>query len=327
MCSKIVIGEDSLKNIPEANLVDLRFNPNDTPVYLVTDNNFSRSSVYKLTKNLDEANTFVSTNHFVVLKNHLRLIIEFNDFIESYERCCESRILPKNMSTKLLDAVATDMCTKQEFNARLDRSQWFLIEELDSAVRIEPENIDRYKLFLEGVNPFEDNILKMIIFSYDFVEGSLNQNKVIPLKRYANGLEPFIVNFKVNNKYSPIEMRVHDLLIALALPINLKGTRFISSCLLNIMSNDYTTFVSTTKVLYPAIASEYKTTSSRVERAIRHSINKFWENESALKSFEYLFGYNLEYKPTNSQFLATLCDYLRVEGISRRTFPHIAENA
>ena len=72
---------------------------------------------------------------------------------------------------------------------------------------------------------------------------------------------------------------------------------------------------SVTKLLYPTVASIYETTSSRVERAIRHAIEIAWDrgNIDTLNSF---FGYTVDTgkgKPTNSEFIALITDKLRLQ--------------
>ena len=70
-----------------------------------------------------------------------------------------------------------------------------------------------------------------------------------------------------------------------------------------------------TKFLYPTIAKKYRTTTSSVERAIRHAIEVAW-NRGKLDSMEALFGYNVNSgkgKPTNSEFIALLADKFRLE--------------
>ena len=69
------------------------------------------------------------------------------------------------------------------------------------------------------------------------------------------------------------------------------------------------------RVLYPTIARKYQTTSSRVERAIRHAIELAW-NRGKLETLDALFGYTVQNdkgKPTNSEFIAIIADKLRLE--------------
>ena len=82
-----------------------------------------------------------------------------------------------------------------------------------------------------------------------------------------------------------------------------------------------------TKELYPEIASKYDTTSSRVERAIRHAIEVSW-SRGDYDVMEDLFGHSVDYdraKPTNSEFIATIADKLRLDRavwINKKNYPH-----
>ena len=70
-----------------------------------------------------------------------------------------------------------------------------------------------------------------------------------------------------------------------------------------------------TKCLYPQIARKFKTTPSRVERAIRHAIEVAW-GRGEQDAVESIFGYTISAakgKPTNSEFIAMIADKLRLE--------------
>ena len=70
-----------------------------------------------------------------------------------------------------------------------------------------------------------------------------------------------------------------------------------------------------TKQLYPTIAKKYQTTSSRVERAIRHSIEVAWSRGKA-EVVDDIFGYTIDNnkgKPTNSEFIAMVADRIRLQ--------------
>ena len=70
-----------------------------------------------------------------------------------------------------------------------------------------------------------------------------------------------------------------------------------------------------TWVLYPEIDKKYKTTGSRVERAIRHAIEVAW-NRGNVDTIDDIFGYTIsasKAKPTNSEFIAMISDYISVE--------------
>ena len=72
---------------------------------------------------------------------------------------------------------------------------------------------------------------------------------------------------------------------------------------------------SVTKVLYPSVAKKYQTTTSRVERAIRHAIEVVW-SRGKMDTIDELFGYTIHTgkgKPTNSEFIALIADKIRLE--------------
>ena len=72
---------------------------------------------------------------------------------------------------------------------------------------------------------------------------------------------------------------------------------------------------SVTKILYPSVAKKYSTTTSRVERAIRHAIEVAWDRGD-LDTLNSFFGYTVQNsrgKPTNSEFISMVADRLRLE--------------
>ena len=72
---------------------------------------------------------------------------------------------------------------------------------------------------------------------------------------------------------------------------------------------------SVTKVLYPSVAKKYATTTSRVERAIRHAIEVAWDRGD-VDTLNSYFGYTIQNnrgKPTNSEFIAMIADNLRLK--------------
>ena len=73
---------------------------------------------------------------------------------------------------------------------------------------------------------------------------------------------------------------------------------------------------SITKKLYPSIAEKFDTSSSKVERAIRHAIEVAW-NRGKIENINSLFGvkvYGSNEKPTNGEFIALVADKMRLEG-------------
>ena len=110
-----------------------------------------------------------------------------------------------------------------------------------------------------------------------------------------------------------MEIVVTDMIHQLGVPAHIKGYHYLRTAILYSIT-DKTLLDSVTKLLYPTVAGLYDTTSSRVERAIRHAIEIAWDrgNVDTLNSF---FGYTVDTgkgKPTNSEFIALITDKLRL---------------
>ncbi len=111
-----------------------------------------------------------------------------------------------------------------------------------------------------------------------------------------------------------IQLRITEMLHHLGVPSQIKGYQYLREGIL--MLYESTHFIGgITKEVYPEIALRYQTTPSRVERAIRHAIEISW-NRADLKTMDKMFGNSIDYdraKPTNSEFMVTLSDALRLE--------------
>ena len=116
------------------------------------------------------------------------------------------------------------------------------------------------------------------------------------------------------SKTNALEPRITKMLHSLGVPSHIKGYQYIRESIMLIYNNPYI-IGGITKELYPEVAARYKTTSSRVERAIRHAIEVSW-NRGDYEYMEELFGHSVDYdraKPTNSEFIATVADKLRLD--------------
>ncbi|MBR2279406.1 MAG: sporulation transcription factor Spo0A [Ruminococcus sp.] len=111
-----------------------------------------------------------------------------------------------------------------------------------------------------------------------------------------------------------IEVKVTEILHEIGVPAHIKGYNYLrDSIIMSIENPDIINAV--TKQLYPGVAKKYETTSSRVERAIRHAIEVAWDrgDVDVLNSY---FGYTIHNdrgKPTNSEFIAMIADKLRLQ--------------
>ncbi len=111
-----------------------------------------------------------------------------------------------------------------------------------------------------------------------------------------------------------IELKVTDILHEIGVPAHIKGYHYLRDSI--IMAVERPEIINAvTKQLYPSVAKKYETTSSRVERAIRHAIEVAWDRGDidVLNSY---FGYTIHNdrgKPTNSEFIAMISDKLRLQ--------------
>lgn len=115
------------------------------------------------------------------------------------------------------------------------------------------------------------------------------------------------------NKTLPLEVRVTQMIHDVGVPAHIKGYQYIREAIM-LAVNDEDIINSITKTLYPTLSEKFNTTSSRVERAIRHAIEVAW-NRGQIEMHEKIFGYTVNSnkgKPTNSEFIAMIADRIRL---------------
>ncbi len=111
-----------------------------------------------------------------------------------------------------------------------------------------------------------------------------------------------------------LEITVTDVIHQLGVPAHIKGYHYLRAAILASIDNPEL-LESITKMLYPTVAQKFNTTSSRVERAIRHAIEIAWDRGD-LDILNAFFGYTVNTckgKPTNSEFIALVTDKLRLQ--------------
>lgn len=111
-----------------------------------------------------------------------------------------------------------------------------------------------------------------------------------------------------------LESDVTNMIHEIGVPAHIKGYQYLrDAIIMSVMDMDMLN--SITKVLYPTIAKKYDTTTSRVERAIRHAIEVAW-SRGKMDTIDELFGYTINHgkgKPTNSEFIALITDKIRLD--------------
>lgn len=125
---------------------------------------------------------------------------------------------------------------------------------------------------------------------------------------------PRIDRMQAGGRLSTLEIRVTDIIHQIGVPAHIKGYQYLRDAILMAIE-DESIINAVTKRLYPAVAKKHETTSSRVERAIRHAIEVAWDrgDVDVLNSY---FGYTIHNgrgKPTNSEFIAMISDKFRLQ--------------
>ena len=111
-----------------------------------------------------------------------------------------------------------------------------------------------------------------------------------------------------------LEALVTNIIHEIGVPAHIKGYQYLREAIMMVVQ-DIDIINQITKQLYPEIAEKYRTTPSRVERAIRHAIEVAWARGKN-DAVESIFGYTVSAakgKPTNSEFIAMIADKLRLE--------------
>ena len=143
--------------------------------------------------------------------------------------------------------------------------------------------------------------------------------KPFELKELENVIEEVTNKASFGNKsidlyHNNLQISITKILHELGVPSHIKGYQYIRDGIQMIYDNPEIVG-GITKELYPDVAKKYNTTVSRVERAIRHAIEVSW-NRGNWDLMEEIFGHSVDIdkaKPTNSEFIVTVADKLRLE--------------
>ncbi len=179
----------------------------------------------------------------------------------------------------------------------------------------------------------ENNIDKKVIVMSSFGEEETIRSvcelgvKYFALKPFdMDNLKKVIINLvKINRSKEElielqdkdIQIQVTNILHALGIPSHIKGYQYIRSAILMVYDNPG--FIGgITKELYPDLSVKFNTSMQRVERAIRHAIEVSWLRGD-IDLMEEIFGHSVDIdraKPTNSEFIVTIADKLRLDMIN-----------
>ena len=136
--------------------------------------------------------------------------------------------------------------------------------------------------------------------------------RIIKFSGWKNDVKPVVANNGILNDHD-LELMITDILHQIGVPAHIKGYHYLREAILISVKNE-DAINSVTKLIYPTVAKKYDTTSSRVERAIRHAIEVAWDRGD-LDILNAYFGYTINNdrgKPTNSEFIAMIADKIRL---------------
>ncbi|MBU3189938.1 sporulation transcription factor Spo0A [Clostridium bowmanii] len=130
---------------------------------------------------------------------------------------------------------------------------------------------------------------------------------------------PNVDNTKIKtNRNQPVDAdmidQITNIMHEIGIPAHIKGYMFAREAI-SMVLNDTELLSAVTKELYPLIGEKFNTTPTRVERAIRHSIEVAW-GRGEIETINKIFGYSIrngKAKPTNSEFIAMVADKLRLQ--------------
>lgn len=108
-----------------------------------------------------------------------------------------------------------------------------------------------------------------------------------------------------------LTLKITSILHDVGVPAHIKGYQYLREAI-GMAVHEPENINAITKILYPAVAKQFRTTASRVERAIRHAIEVAWDRGD-VEEIQHIFGYTvsgIKGKPTNSEFIAMIADHI-----------------
>ena len=138
--------------------------------------------------------------------------------------------------------------------------------------------------------------------------------RIMQLSDWKSDVSPVIVKKDNIVTDTQLEVLITDIIHDIGIPAHIKGYQYIRYSIM-LAIKDETIIGSVTKTLYPTVAKKHNTTSSRVERAIRHAIEVAWDRGD-IDTLNSYFGYTIQNnkgKPTNSEFIAMISDKIRLQ--------------
>jgi len=258
----------------------------------------------------DDNNDFAMTlNSYLVKEEDMEIVYIAKDGNEAYDAIIEHK-----PDVVLLDVIMPHL----DGLGVLEKLQYAELERMPLCIMLSAVGQDKItqKAVSLGaeyyiVKPFDINLLIKRIKEFKYYQpGSFKGN-------FANReIKPQYIELAPEAKKDEenLEALVTNIIHEVGVPAHIKGYQYLREAIMMVV-NDIDVINQITKQLYPDIANKYKTTPSRVERAIRHAIEVAW-GRGQTDTVENIFGYTVSAakgKPTNSEFIAMIADKLRLE--------------
>lgn len=231
---------------------------------------------------------------------------------------------------------------KEYFSSRADIEVIFTASNGEDGLNIMKDNLSEFDiLILDLIMPKKDGIAVLeemnkenidkkviVLTSYNTPEmirkvSELGANyfllkpfDLVELEKRINELKEDVIisSSSIDLYHHNLQISITNILHELGVPSHIKGYQYIREGI-SIVYENPDLIGGITKELYPQIADKFDTTTSRVERAIRHAIEVSW-NRGNWDLMEQIFGHSVDIdkaKPTNSEFIVTIADKLRLE--------------
>jgi len=173
------------------------------------------------------------------------------------------------------------------------------------------------KIITITASPTEDFMISAYKLGADYqisqsidIKEIINCVRLIMKKQTNSFLES---NSNDKNNFN-VEVAVAAMMHEIGIPAHIKGYTYLREAIMLVIE-DNDLMNSITRKLYPSVAKTYNTSSSRVERSIRHAIKIAWARGDT-ETLNRIFGFTINQakgKPTNGEFIALIADKLRIE--------------
>ena len=211
----------------------------------------------------------------------LDLVMPQMDGITVVENIKKKTSMLKNPACIILSAVGGEQMTEEAFQAG---ANYFLMKPFDKDILVNKIR----RIGKRPVRPVPGKVLEAPLKAATPEEAAMNREEY--MKEH-------------------LETDITKMLHELGIPAHIKGYQYLRDAI-SMVVRDREMMEAVTKILYPEIAKKNYTSSSRVERAIRHAIEVAW-GRGSLEVIDELFGYTISTgkgKPTNSEFIALIAD-------------------